>query len=99
MENDSVAGIDGSAVPRERDPVTVCLREKVLVTVEPQKRRLLCYVGLIWEELPERDERLSRDVRKVGHYGMGDTEIALSDASQLDYALRLIEAGYRKSRQ
>lgn len=69
------------------------------VTVETRKRTLFCYVSLVWDELPERDESLTRDVRSIGHYGMGDTEIALSDVSQLDYALRLIEASYRKSRQ
>ncbi|MDP2949187.1 MAG: DUF5655 domain-containing protein [Chloroflexota bacterium] len=69
------------------------------VTVQPRKRKLFCYVGLSWEELPERDESVTRDVRKIGHYGMGDTEITLSDVSQLDYALRAIEASYRKARQ
>lgn len=69
------------------------------VTVQSQKGRLFFHVGLVWEELPERDESLARDVRNIGHYGMGDTEITLSDVSQLDYALRVIEASYRKSRQ
>ena len=69
------------------------------VTVEPRKRVLHCCVGLVWEELPERDESITRDVRKIGHYGMGDTEITLSDVSQLDYALRLIESSYRKAGQ
>jgi len=69
------------------------------VTVETRKRKLFCYVTLGWDELPERDELLTRDVRNIGHYGMGDTEIALSEVSELDYALRLIEASYRKSRQ
>jgi len=69
------------------------------VTVEAQKRKLSCCVSLVWDELPERDESVTRDVRTIGHYGMGDTEITLSDVSQLDYALRLIEASYRKSRQ
>jgi predicted transport protein len=69
------------------------------LTVEIRKRKLFCYVSLGWDELPERDELLTRDVRNIGHYGMGDTEIALSEVSELDYALRLIEASYRKSRQ
>jgi len=69
------------------------------VTVEIRKRKLFCYVALGWDELPERDESLTRDVRNIGHYGMGDTEIALSEVPELDYALRLIEASYRKSRQ
>jgi predicted transport protein len=67
------------------------------VTVLPQKRKLLCYVSLASENLPERDASTTRDVRKIGHYGMGDTEITLSDVSQLDYALRLIQASYREA--
>ncbi len=69
------------------------------LTVETRKRKLFRYVGLKWDELPERNELLTRDVRNIGHYGMGDTEIALSEVSELDYALRLIEASYRKSKQ
>lgn len=69
------------------------------VTVQPRKRVLHCYVGLVWEELPEHDESITRDVRKIGHYGMGDTEITLSDISQLDYAVRMVEASYRKAEQ
>ncbi|GAF87943.1 unnamed protein product, partial [marine sediment metagenome] len=69
------------------------------VTVQPRKRKLFCYVSLAWEELPERNELITRDVRKIGHYGMGDTEIMLADISQLDYAVRLIEASYRKAGQ
>ena len=67
------------------------------VTVWPQKRKLLCWVSIAWEDLPERDDSTTRDVRKIGHYGMGDTEITLSDVSQLDYALRLIQANYREA--
>ncbi len=69
------------------------------LTVQTRQRKLFCYVSLGWDEVPEREAPITRDVRNIGHYGMGDVEIALSDASQLDYALRLIEASYRKSRQ
>lgn len=69
------------------------------VTVVIQKRKVFCYVSLDWNDLPERDDSLTRDVRHIGHYGMGDTEIALSEVAQLDYALRLIEASYRRSRR
>jgi predicted transport protein len=38
-----------------------------------------------------------RDVREIGHYGMGDTEYSLRARAQLDEAKALIKQGYERT--
>jgi predicted transport protein len=37
-----------------------------------------------------------RDVREIGHYGMGDTEYVLTSAEQLDEVKALVKRAYER---
>ena len=39
----------------------------------------------------------ARDVKKIGHYSPGDTEIVISERSEIPYALSLIKQAYERS--
>jgi predicted transport protein len=55
----------------------------------------------IWLDIPheELDDpyEMSRDVSNVGHWGTGEVEVILSDPSNLDKVLALIEQSYRQT--
>lgn len=39
----------------------------------------------------------ARDVKDIGHYSSGKTEIIVNDSSEISYALTLIEQVYKRS--
>jgi predicted transport protein len=39
----------------------------------------------------------ARDVKKIGHYSHGDTEIVISERSEIPYTLSLIKQAYERS--
>jgi predicted transport protein len=39
----------------------------------------------------------ARDVKKIGHYSHGDTEIVLSERGEIPYSLSLIRQAYERS--
>jgi predicted transport protein len=55
----------------------------------------------IWLDIPhvELDDpaKLSRDVSKIGHHGTGTSETNLSDLSELDAVMSLIEQSYKQT--
>ncbi len=63
-------------------------------TVEIQKQRVLVYLKLDPDQTDTSGPAL-RDVRGIGHYGMGDVEFSLRKADDLDAVRALIEAAYK----
>lgn len=55
----------------------------------------------IWLDIPHAElddpNKLSRDVSKIGHHGTGVTETNLSDLSELDKVIYLIEQSYKQT--
>jgi len=55
----------------------------------------------IWLDIPHADlddpSKLSRDVSKIGHYGTGVTETNLSELSELDTVMYLVEQSYKQT--
>lgn len=39
----------------------------------------------------------ARDVKEIGHYSPGDTEIVISERSEIPYSLSLIKQAYERS--
>jgi len=39
----------------------------------------------------------ARDVKKIGHYSDGDTELVISERSEIPYALYLIKQAYERN--
>jgi predicted transport protein len=44
------------------------------------------------------NESVMRDVRKIGHYGLGDTEYSLREPRQLETVKGLIKQAYIRTR-
>jgi predicted transport protein len=66
-------------------------------TIEVQRQRLILYLNLDPTATTPWNQDAMRDVRKIGHYGMGDTEYSLRNPAQLDGAKALIKQAYEKT--
>jgi predicted transport protein len=60
------------------------------------RSKLKVYLGIDISQLQDPLKR-ARDVKEVGHYSSGDTEIVLSERDEIPYALSLIKQAYEKS--
>ncbi len=67
-------------------------------TVEVQRLRLILYLNLDPTATTPWNDEAMRDVREIGHFGMGDTEYSLRNPSQLDEAKALIKQAYEKTK-
>jgi predicted transport protein len=72
-------------------------KERSFFTVEIQRRKLLVYLSLNPASAPTPwNNEAMRDVKEIGHYGMGDTEYVLTTADQLDETKALIKQAYER---
>ena len=67
-------------------------------TVEVQRLRLILYLNLDPASSSPWNDEAMRDVREIGHFGMGNTEYSLRKPSQLDEAKGLIKKAYEKTK-
>jgi predicted transport protein len=67
-------------------------------TIEVQRQRLIVYLNLDPTKTQPWNGKSMRDVRNIGHFGMGDTEFSLRKASQLDEVKGLINQAYETTR-
>ncbi len=67
-------------------------------TMELQKTRIWVYLSLDPNGSLPWNSDLMRDVSNIGHYGMGNTEFNLSEASQLDDVKALVALAYEEAR-
>jgi predicted transport protein len=55
----------------------------------------------IWIDLPvdklNDPQKIGRDMRKIGHWGTGDTQIQITEENQVNYVLNLIKQSYEKT--
>jgi predicted transport protein len=63
-------------------------------TIEVQLQRCIVYLSLEPAATQPWNEAAMREVSKIGHYGMGDTEYSLHNVDQLDEVKALIQAAY-----
>lgn len=61
--------------------------------VRPQQKELLIWLDINPSELDD-PYKLARDVSNIGHYGTGDVEVRLSELSDVDKVMDLIEQSY-----
>ena len=66
-------------------------------TIEVQRQRLILYLNLDPTATTPWNQEAMRDVRNIGHYGMGDTEYSLRTAAQIDEAKALISQAYERT--
>lgn len=67
-------------------------------TLEMQRSRVLVYLALDPSSTQPWREQVMRDVRKIGHFGMGDLEYSLTNPEQLPEVRDLIRAAYAHTR-
>ena len=70
-------------------------QNRIFCSVHVQKGGLRIWVKLNYNAL-ENPPQFVRDVSKIGHWGVGDTEIALTDEGQLPRVIELIKLSYEK---
>ena len=63
-------------------------------TIEVQRQRLLLYLSLDPATARPWNDEAMRDVREIGHFGMGDVEYSLRRAENVDEARELIKLAY-----
>jgi predicted transport protein len=63
-------------------------------TIELQRQRAIVYLNLDPSGLTPWNEHSMRDVRKIGHFGMGDTEFSLRESPQLAELKDLIKQAH-----
>lgn len=69
--------------------------KKSFFTAEIQKGRILIYLSLTADAAQPWDEKVMRDVSKIGHFGMGSTEFSLVNVDQLTSVQALIARAYK----
>lgn len=72
------------------------IRNFATVTIHPQAQKLLVYVPLDPGAL-EIEEGFTRDVRDIGHHGIGDLEITIQSEVDLERARALLVKSYEAS--
>jgi predicted transport protein len=68
-------------------------------TLELQKTKIYAYIAIPPSDAKPWDATDMRDVTKIGHYGMGDTEFVLRSSDQLPRLKSLIQQSYIRNRK
>ena len=71
-------------------------RKKGFAGVVVLRSKLKVYLSIDMSQLQDPLKK-ARDVRKIGHYSSGDTEIVLSERDEISYALSLIKQAYERN--
>lgn len=69
------------------------LKNFACVEVKPQIRHLKVFVK-VDPDTTELEPGFTRDVRNIGHFGIGDLEIIITDVATLDTAKPLMDRSY-----
>jgi predicted transport protein len=72
------------------------LKNFACVEVPPQSKTLLAYLKVNPDEVT-LEPGFCRDVRSIGHFGTGDLELRIANATQLQKAFPLIQRSYENS--
>jgi predicted transport protein len=92
--NDFIVGLDSSIEVAPKKFYVAYKTSQNIVCMEVLRKRVILYLKLD----PRRvrgPKDISRDVSNVGHFGTGDLEITLSNASDLESAKPLIHMAYQ----
>ncbi|MEA1907413.1 MAG: DUF5655 domain-containing protein, partial [Euryarchaeota archaeon] len=66
------------------------------VEIHPQTKHILVYVK-INPDSTELEDGFTRDVRNIGHFGIGDLEITISSDADIEKAKSLLIRSYEVS--
>ena len=71
-------------------------RKQAFVSVIFLKSKLKLYLNIETNEINDPLKK-ARDVKDIGHYSTGKTEITIKDRSEIQYVLPLVKQAYEKS--
>ena len=71
-------------------------RKKGIAGIVVLRSKLKVYLSIDKSQLQDPLKK-ARDVKKIGHYSSGDTEIVLSKRDEIHYALSLIKQAYERN--
>jgi predicted transport protein len=92
--NDYVTGLDPLIVMVPKKFYVAYRKSQNIVCMEVQHKKILLVLKLDPKKVPG-PKGISRDVSKIGHYGTGDLEIAITTPADLEAAEPFIELAYR----
>jgi predicted transport protein len=67
-------------------------------TVEVRRQRLILFRNLDPTTTSPWNDKAMRDVREIGHYGMGDTEFSLREPGQVEEAKAVVRQAHLKTK-
>jgi predicted transport protein len=76
--------------------VNYSTNKKSFMTAELFRDKLKLYFSIPWGAAPRIRPEAMRDVTRVGHYGMGDTEFVLSGQAQLEDVQHLATVAFQR---
>jgi predicted transport protein len=71
-------------------------RKQAFVSVVFLRSKLKIYLNIEINQIND-PLRKARDVKDIGHYSSGKTEMVITEADQISYALSLIKHAYERS--
>jgi predicted transport protein len=92
--NDYVTGLDSLIEVAPKKHYISYRTSQNIVCLEVQQKKILLFLKLDPKKV-SGPKGISRDVSKIGHYGTGDLEIAISTVKDYDEAKPFIEMAYR----
>lgn len=87
---------DGDIIEKPNKMYLSYKHGKNFCEVQIQSNSLKIWLDILHNDLDDPN-KLSRDVSKIGHHGTGTTETKLSDLSELDSVMYLIEQSYKQT--
>ncbi len=71
-------------------------RKQALVSIVFLRSKLKAYLNIEMNQINDPLKK-ARDVKDIGHYSSGKTEIIINDSGEISYALTLIQQAYERS--
>jgi len=93
--NDFITGLDPAIEVSPKKFYVAYKTSQNIVCMEVKQQRVLLYLKLD-PKMARGQKGISRDVTDVGHYGTGDLEVSLKDASDLEATKPFIQRAYEQ---
>jgi len=89
------SGVFISESPQKQYIGVINSNNENVMQINGQKSKLRIWLKISIDSLSEEESLKVRDVSNIGHWGMGDTEIMISNESDLQWALPIILKAYK----
>jgi predicted transport protein len=71
-------------------------RKQAFTSIIFLRSKLKAYLNIEMNQINDPLKK-ARDVKNIGHYSSGETEITINDINEISYALTLIKQAYERS--